>query len=125
MKKTGRINILMVEDDKKMRETLGDILTREGYKVTGAGTLAVGKQEIRERPYDIALIDINLPDGVGLDLLYEIKKLDKKTSAIILTGAADLESATFALNTGAFAYLKKPVNIEMLKKYIKKVSDTQ
>lgn len=119
-KKNDEVNILIVEDNPAMRETLGDILGEEGYKITSVDALALAKKELKEKFYDIALVDINLPDGLGLDLLHEIEKQEKKTKAIIITGMADTESAMFAVNKGAFAYLRKPIDMKILKKYIDK-----
>ena len=119
-KNNDEVKILVVDDNAVMCETLNDILSEEGYKITCVGLLASAKKELREKYYDVALVDITLPDGLGTDLLYEIENQKKKTKVIIITGAADIENAIFAVNNGAFAYLRKPVNMEILKKYINK-----
>lgn len=113
------INILIVDDNIEMRETLNDILSEEGYKITGVRTVGRGKEELEKNFYNILLIDLKLPDGSGLELLKEIKRINKGTLAIIFTGFASLESSVYALNEGAFAYVQKPLNVDELKIAIK------
>lgn len=118
-------DILIVDDNIDMRETLDDILSEDGYKITGVGTLNLGKEELEKKFYNIALIDLKLPDGSGLELLKEIKEKNKETLAIIFTGFASLESSVYALNEGAFAYVQKPLNVDELKIAIKKALEMQ
>lgn len=118
-------DILIVDDNVEMRETLNDILIEDGYKITGVGTVNLGKEELEKKFYNIALIDLKLPDGSGLEILKEIKEKNKETLAIIFTGFASIESSVYALNEGAFAYVQKPLNIDELKIAIKKALEMQ
>ncbi len=119
------ISILILEDNAGIREGISDILSEEGYKITAVGLLALAKEELKNRFYNIALVDIDLPDGSGLDLLQEIEKLKKETLAIIMTGTSSLDNSIFALNKGAFAYVQKPINIDELKEFIKNAVEIQ
>ena len=119
------VNILIVDDNVKMRETLSDIFSEEGYKITGVGTLDGGKKELEKKFYNITLVDLKLPDGSGLELLKEIKRINKETLSIIFTGFASLESSVCALNEGAFAYVQKPLNIDEVKIAIKNALEMQ
>lgn len=124
-KMSDKITMLILEDNESIRETLNDILSEEGYDITCVGMLALAKEEINKKPYNIALVDIDLPDGRGLELLPEIERLKRETMVIVMTGTSSLENSIFALNKGAFAYVQKPVNIDELKGYIKNAIDIQ
>lgn len=119
------VKILIVDDNIQMRETLNDILSEEGYLITGAGTIGLAKEELEKNFYNIILIDLKLPDGSGLELLKEIKRSNMGALAIIFTGFASLESSVYALNEGAFAYVQKPLNIDELKIAIKNALEMQ
>jgi len=119
-KMSNPAEILIVDDNAGMRETLSDILSEDGYKITGIGTIGLGKEELGKKFYNIALIDLKLSDGSGLELLKEIKEKNMETLAIIFTGFASLESSVYALNEGAFAYVQKPLNIDELRIAIKR-----
>ena len=119
-----KINILIVDDDLRMLETLKDILSNEGYKVTVAENINSAKENISKKFYHLALVDIKLIDGSGLDLLKGIRELDCPTMVIIFTAYASLQTAVLAMQEGAFSYLQKPLNIEELKITIKKALRT-
>ena len=118
-------DILIVDDDAKMRETLNDILNEEGYKITGVGTIVLAKEELKKKFYNMVLVDLKLPDGTGLELLREIKRINGEIVVLVFTGFASLESSISALNEGAFAYIQKPLNIDELKISIKKALNMQ
>ncbi len=118
-------NILIVDDDAQMRETLNDILSEEGYTITGVSTIALAKEELKKKFYNLSLIDFRLPDGTGLELLKEIKKTNEEVMVLILTGFASLESSIYALNEGAFAYIQKPLNLDEVKISIEKALKMQ
>ena len=119
------INILIVDDNSKMLETLRDILGEEGYKVTIADSVALAKEKIEKKFYHLALIDLRLVNGSGLDLLSDIRKKNIETMVIIFTAYASLETAIVAMQEGAFSYLQKPLNMEELKIAVKKALKTQ
>jgi DNA-binding response OmpR family regulator len=106
--------ILLVDDDKSILRTFTRIFQKNGYKIETAET---GKEAIEKadtRHYDIALIDIRLPDMDGTELLTKIKKQLLETIKIMITGFPSLESGAKALDEGADAYLVKPVKPEEL-----------
>lgn len=113
------VSILIVDDNIEMRETLQDILNDEGYKITGVGTLGMAKKEMESKRYNIALIDLKLPDGSGIELLKEIKRASRKTVSIIFTGFASVENSISAINEGVFALFQKPFNANELIRAIK------
>jgi len=116
---SGPTRILIIDDDESIRNTLSMILEHEGYKVDTAenGKLAIAKSS--ENFYNLALIDIRLPDMNGTDLLPSLKETTPKMVKVILTGYPALNNAVAAVNRGADAYLTKPVKTDELLSVIK------
>lgn len=119
------ISLLVVDDDVAARQTLSDVLAEERYIITGAGSLSEAKSKLKDKFYNSVLVDIRLPDGSGLDLLKDIKRLNEEIMVIVFTGYASFESAISAMNEGAFAYIQKPLNLEEVKVTIKKALKMQ
>src|SRR3990167_6509369 len=119
------INILILDDNQSMLETLKDILGTEGYNVVTADSLEAARKDISQKFYHLVLVDLKLQEGSGLDLLRAAKKANRDTIVIIFTAFASLETAIAALQEGAFGYLHKPLNIEELKIMIKKALKAQ
>lgn len=119
------INILIIDDDPNISGIMNDILSRDGYKIEGAESAGQAREKFKNNSYNIILLDLKLPDGSGLELLKEVKRINTDTIAIVFTGYASLESSMAALNEGAFAYIQKPLNIDELKITIKRALDMQ
>jgi DNA-binding response OmpR family regulator len=113
------ITILVVDDDKSILRTFTRILQKNGYKIDTAETGREAIERADKKHYDLALVDIRLPDMDGTDLLAKIKKQLKNTIKIMITGFPSLESGVKALDEGADAYLVKPVKPEELLMLIK------
>jgi len=111
--------ILVVDDDKSILRTFTRILQKNGYKIDTAETGREAIERADKKHYDLALVDIRLPDMDGTDLLAKIKKQLKNTIKIMITGFPSLESGVKALDEGADAYLVKPVKPEELLMLIK------
>jgi len=111
--KTNR-SILIVEDEEIIRTTLREFLTSEGYRVADAGNVSDALRLARERDFDVAVCDVQLPDGDGLALLRRLQQLNLETSVLIITAYATVENAVEAFKAGAFDYLVKPVIFEDL-----------
>lgn len=103
-------DILIVDDDPEILDTLQEILEVNGYTIRKAATSAGAIALVRETQFRIALLDIKLPDMEGPDLLIEIRKVRPAMKCIMVTGFANLENAVKSLNAGACAYIMKPVN---------------
>jgi DNA-binding response OmpR family regulator len=106
--------ILIVDDDKSILRTFTRILQKSGYTIETAET---GKEAIEKADngqYDLALVDIRLPDMDGTDLLAKLKKQLQNTVKIMITGFPSLETGVKALDEGADAYLVKPVKPQEL-----------
>ena len=99
--------ILLVDDDAALVDGLGEILRSAGYSVRGAGTCAAALPLARDG-FDVALVDLDLPDGDGTALAPRLKELFPDGEVVLLTGFATVESAVAAVRAGACAYLVKP-----------------
>lgn len=111
--------ILVVDDDESIRKTMKAILEDEGYIVDLAATGSEAIQKTKEKAYNIALLDIRLPDMEGVELLKLIKDTVPHTRKIMVTGYPSMQNAVAALNKNADAYLTKPVNVEKLLNTVK------
>jgi DNA-binding NtrC family response regulator len=111
--------ILVVDDDENIRKTMKAILEDEGYIVDLAATGSEAIQKTKEKAYNIALLDIRLPDMEGIELLKLIKDTVPHTRKIMVTGYPSMQNAVAALNKNADAYLIKPVNVEKLLNTVK------
>ena len=106
--------ILVVDDDETIRTTMKAILQDEGYIVDLAATGKEAIQKTTEKNYNIALLDIRLPDMEGVELLKLLKDGVPRTRKIMVTGYPSMQNAISALNKNADAYLLKPVDVEKL-----------
>jgi response regulator RpfG family c-di-GMP phosphodiesterase len=123
MKNTSRI--LVIDDDPGLRKTLSDILRIKGFEVASAENGAAGIAEAQRGFVSVAMIDLNLPDLSGIEVMKRIKEDSPLTEAIILTGHASLDTAVEATNMGAFSYLLKPYDVEKLLRHIRRAMDQQ
>jgi two-component system response regulator AtoC len=116
-------SILVVDDDTEVRETLSSVLLDEGYFVEAVKS---GKEAIRASEtayFDVALIDMELPDMKGIEILRRLKEKQPGMVKIIITGFPSLENAVKAVNEGAHGYVLKPFNMSELLKMIRKRLD--
>jgi len=105
---TLRPKILYVEDHEDTREMVSLVLEKNEFDVTTAPTLKEGTALAKHRDFDIYLIDLWLPDGLGLDLARTIRKLDRRTPIVFFSAAAYEHDRVEALKAGAQAYVTKP-----------------
>ena len=110
--------ILIVDDDIGIVKTFEEILSLEGYVVETAGTAKEAISKIKKNSYDVALLDIKIPDKDGTEILKDANFLRPNMVKIMVTGFADVDNAVKSLNEGASAYIMKPVNPEELLKVI-------
>ncbi len=118
------VRILVVDDERSMREFLGILLTREGYQVEKAGTAELGLAAFERNPHDLVLTDLNLPGMNGLDLLRELKtraaSSARNVPIIMITAYGTAETAVEAMKRGAFDYVMKPFNNDELKLLVRR-----
>jgi two-component system NtrC family response regulator len=112
--------VLVVDDDKMISSFLDSILNEDGYEVLLAETGAEGETLLAERPVDIVLLDLKLPDEDGISILRKIKRQDPDVQVIVLTAFGAVESAVEAMKLGAYDYVDKPSDVSKLKLVIKR-----
>jgi two-component system response regulator ArlR len=115
------MKILVVEDEPQMMGLLKQFLEDENYVVEEASDFQSGLDKIVSFDYDCILLDIMLPDGNGLDLLQELKNMDKADSVIIISAKDSLDDKIKGLDLGADDYMTKPFHIAELNSRIKSV----
>ncbi len=113
-------SVLIVDDDRDIRESLTDMLAYEGYEVESVGSGGDALKQVRRRRYGAALLDIQLPDVDGLSVLKVMMDLDPKLPIIVLTGHANDDNTIGSLTRGAFAYLTKPYNSREIKAILRR-----
>lgn len=117
--------ILVVDDEDIIRESLSFILKKEGFVVEEAANGKIACDKIKEDSFDLVISDLEMPVMKGTELLEEIKKLDIKTSVIIVTAFGSLDTAIKALRNGASDYILKPVEFDELLIKIRRLFDTK
>jgi DNA-binding NtrC family response regulator len=120
-----KASVLLVDDDPDICKTLSLILEGEGYNVDVANSGAEAIEKSKEKVYNVALLDIVLPDMTGTELLKKLHETTPKMVKIMVTGYPNLQNAVEALNYNADAYLIKPVNCEKLLKVIEEKLEKQ
>jgi DNA-binding NtrC family response regulator len=111
--------ILIVDDDENIRRTMTAILEYEGYIVDSAANGKEAIEKTNSSTYNLALLDIRLPDIEGVELLKLMKDSVPRTRKIMVTGYPSMQNAISAVNKRADAYLIKPVDIEKLLETVK------
>jgi len=112
MQKPARI--LIIDDDDNIRKVLQTILEDEGYHVETAETAKKGIEKTEESFFNLALIDVRLPDMEGIELLTKMRDTKPKMRKIIVTGYPTLQNAVSAVNKGADGYVLKPFDVEKI-----------
>ena len=101
-------NILVIDDDKVMRDACQQILTRQGYRVELAASARQGLALLEKVSFDAILLDLVMPDLDGLEALKKIRAIDPESEVIIITGYGTIQSAVESIKAGAFHFLSKP-----------------
>ena len=107
--------VLIVDDEADIRELLVVTLSRMGVDADSAASVAEAKSALEHRTYDLALTDMRLPDGEGLDVLRHIAEHYGNTPVAVITAYGSTENAVAALKAGAFDYLAKPIKLDQLR----------
>jgi DNA-binding NtrC family response regulator len=108
-------SILVVDDDKYILSTFKAILEmRGGYSVHTAESGKEAMEKFENNTYNLAILDIKLPDTEGTDLLAKLHRADPRMVNVMVTGYASLDNAALSLNLGANAFLMKPVTPDKL-----------
>jgi DNA-binding NtrC family response regulator len=114
-------SILLIDDEEFLRLTMSLILKREGYTVSTAANLLEAHKCLKSAQFDLAFLDLKLPDGSGLSLLPDLRKQYPNMPVLVLTAHDRLEAATEAVRLGAHDFLLKPVDPALIIQRVKEV----
>ena len=116
--------ILIVDDDRFVRMALVEALRAWQYETVEADSVASAKKMFADEEPGIVLLDIDLPDGSGLDVLNEVKEINPDTIAVMITGNVDVGNTVAALRGGAHDFIGKPVRLEELRVTLRNALET-
>ncbi len=119
-----KAKILIIDDEKLLRWSVQQNLSKEGYTVLTAEKGSQGLELFYEEQPDITLLDIHLPDISGMDILENIKKENRNSIAIMITAFGDIQTAVKTIKLGAYDFVEKPFNMDKLKILIEKALET-
>lgn len=117
---TGKARVLVVDDERSMREFLEIFFRSEGYDVTTAGDLASAHLHLETNEFDVAITDVRMPGGSGIELLHTVRESSPETVVIIMTAFASTDTAIAAIRDGAYDYITKPFKVEDLRLVVEK-----
>src|ERR1043166_3070253 len=117
--------VLIVDDDRFVRMALSEALRSWEYEIDEADSVKEAKKVFTDEEPGIALLDIDLPDGSGLDILTWIKEQSPETIAVMITGNVDVENSVAALRGGAHDFIGKPVRLEELRVTLRNAAETR
>ena len=118
-------NILVIDDDSIILDSLCEFLSLEGFQVNGAESIKGALAELEKQSYSLVITDVNLPDGDGLELLETIRQEHPQTVVIVITGYGTIESAVKAIKQGAYDYLTKPISDDELRMAVERAIKQQ
>lgn len=116
------IKVLVVDDDPQVCKTVSMILQEHGYHVQAYSQPRQALQAVRKAPFDIALIDIKMPDLNGLELVEKIKAEDPRVAPIVMTAFPDVQTAAETMRLGARDYITKPFREEQLLAAVERIA---
>jgi two-component system response regulator AtoC len=120
---TDGVSILLLEDDPSFGGVVEDELRARGHDVARVASVGEARDRLRDDRLDVVLLDLELPDGSGLDVLGEIADQGLPVEALVLTGHAEVETALKAMRLGAYDYLSKPPQLDELHVLVQKAAE--
>ncbi len=115
--------ILVVDDEETARMVVAQFLRKKGYEVLEAGTLSTARTELKKGQADIIILDVQLPDGYGPNLLEDTARMAVKPEVIIITAHGDVSMAVDAMKAGAHDFIEKPLELLELEKSVKRAEE--
>lgn len=106
------MNLLLVDDDNTLREVLARALVKRGFAVRSAANIAEAETIAIETKPELAIVDLNMPGGSGLELIPKLCDINSSIQILVLTGYASINTAVEAIKLGAINYLTKPADTD-------------
>ncbi len=119
------MNVLIIDDDGGIRQTLGTALETLGHRVETAANRSAAEKKMRAESFEVAFLDIRLGAENGLDLLPELLRLSPRLAVIVITAYSSIETAVTAIQRGAFDYLSKPFKPAQIAQLLERVAKTR
>ncbi len=108
------MKMLVVDDDDLLRERMARAFAKRGYDVRAAENPAEALEMVEQDPPDLAVVDLKMPGGNGIDLVRELQQISPATRTVILTGYGSIANAVDALHAGAVSYVTKPADADQV-----------
>ncbi len=118
MNASATTTILVVDDEPDLRTLYELTLLREGYRVETAGSVSEAREQLHRRSFDAVITDMRLPDGLGMELLHDLREQQRGERCVVMTAYGSAENAVEALRSGAFDYLTKPVDLKQFRSVV-------
>lgn len=118
----GLHRILVADDEESMRWVLSKALRKKGYSVDLAADGNQALRQVREQSYDLAIVDIKMPGMTGLEFLDKAREIRPDLLVVVMTAEASMKNAVEAMKRGAYDYITKPFDLEVIDAIIEKVS---
>ena len=115
--------ILVIDDEKSIRNTLKEILTYEGFEVVEAQDGMEGLKFVEKEKFDIILSDIKMPKMDGIEVLEKLQELSPETPVVMISGHGNIDTAVEAIRKGAFDYISKPLDLNRMLVTIRNAMD--
>ena len=120
---SNKPNILIIDDDPTLTSAIKLVLENEGYNLEAASDSSAALEKVGEKNFDILLVDYNLPDMNGLDLIKNAIDVSPRSVPVLITGVSSMDLAFDGMRLGVHDYLVKPIDYDELKKIIKSILD--
>ena len=117
------MKVLIIDDERAIRNSLGEILTDEGYEVDTAEDGATGLQQVEKEKYDVIFCDIKMPGMDGVEVLGKFTEMGLDSAVVMISGHADIETAVECIKMGAFDFVQKPLDLNRILITIKNASE--
>lgn len=115
-----KYKILVVDDEENMLALLNRVLSKEGYQIVCAGSGEAGLKLAGEHHFELAIVDLSMPEMEGIEVLAKLKEIDGDIPVIMITAFPSWEKEQTARKLGCADYLSKPLNMKLLKDRVKK-----
>src|SRR6195256_5098663 len=117
------MKVLVADDDATLREEVVELLRAGGHEVHAASDGNEAIRRLEAEPFDLALVDWNMPGKTGGEVLKKAREIRPQTAVIVMTGYGNVDTAVEALRSGAKDFLQKPFEADSLEKTIERIRD--